>query len=99
MAQLKVLAHGRATQVQIAILHAQVVTTVGIVFHLERWCKALAEDVQFAHQDFDVARRHLGILALALAYLTFHLNTVFAPQFVGTLTELGILCLVENQLC
>ena len=41
VAQLQVLAHSRTTQVEIAVLHADIVAAVGIVLNSERRCSTL----------------------------------------------------------
>ena len=52
-----------AAQVKIAIFHANVVATIGVVFNREWRGEALAEHIQFRGDNFNVASRHLGILA------------------------------------
>ncbi len=99
VAQLQVLAHGRASQVEIAIFHAYVVAAIGVVLDGERRSLALREHIQFLHQDFDVASIHLRILALSLTYCTFYLNTIFTTQLVGSITQFLVVGLVEDQLC
>ena len=96
--QFKILTHTIAAQVQIAVLHANVIAAIGLVLNGERWCLALAQHIQFLHQNLNVARRHLGILALALAHITFHLNAELASQFVGTVAQFLVRSLVEHQL-
>ena len=98
MAQLQILAHDLSAQVQIAILHADVVAAVGLILDGEGRRLALAQDVEFLNQDLNVACGHLGILRLALADRTDDLNAVFTAQLVSTLAELGVDGLVEHQL-
>ena len=66
MAQLEILAHHRTAQVEIAVLHAQLVTAIGIVFDGEWWGSALADDIEFTDDNLDVARRQLRILGITL---------------------------------
>ena len=41
VAQLKVFPHRRTAQVEVSVLHADVITAIGIVLYGERWSKAL----------------------------------------------------------
>ena len=99
VAQLQVLAHGRTAQVQVAVLHADVVAAVGLILDGEGGREALAEHVQLRYQYLDVARGHLRVLRLALAHLAHGLYAELASQLVRTLTERSVLRLVEHQLC
>ena len=99
MAQLEVLAHSRTAQVEITILHTDIIATIGIVLNSEWRCETLAENVQLRNQDLNITCRHLGVFRLTLAHDTNNLNTEFTSQLVSTLTEGCVLRLIENQLC
>ena len=96
--QFEVLTDCSTTQIQITVFHTNIIAAVGIILDGERRCEALTQDIQFPDQDFNIARRHLGILALTFADLTFYLNTELTSQFVGTLTQCSIVSLIEHQL-
>ena len=97
--QLQVSSHALAAQVQITVLHTDVVAAVGLVLDGERRRQAFAQDVQILGQNLDVARGHLRVLALTLADGAFHLHAELAAEAVGLGTELGIGRLVEYNLC
>ena len=98
VAQLQVLAHSSTTQVEIAVFHAEVVAAVGIVFDGERGRGRRAQHGELTDNDFDVAGIHLGVLALTLAHGAFHLDAVFAAQFVGLVAEGFVVGFVEHKL-
>ena len=81
--QLQIASHDGTSQVKIAIFHSEVVASVGVVLHLEWWCKACAQNVHLLCQYLYVACRHLRVLALSLADDASHLNTELASQLVG----------------
>ena len=99
VAQLQVLAYGRATQVEVTILHTDIITTISIIFDSERRSLALREHVEFLHQDFDITGIHLRILALSLAYCTLDLDAVFTTQLVSCIAQVLVIGLIEDQLC
>ena len=99
MAQFQILAYVGTTKVQIAILHTQVVAAVGLFLDGEGRRLCLVQHVQFAPDDFYVARRQVLVLRLALAYLANNLDDPLTAHTVGTLTEDAVLRFVEHQLC
>ena len=99
VAQLQVLAYGRATQVEVTILHTDIITTISIIFDSERRSLALREHVEFLHQDFNITGIHLRILALSLAYCTLNLDAVFTTQLVSCIAQVLVIGLIEDQLC
>ena len=99
MAQLEVLSHACAAQVEITVFHPQVVAAVGIVLYGERWCERRAEHVEFLGHNLNVAGRHLVVLALALADRALDLNAIFTSKGVGLLKERLVHGFVESQLC
>ena len=96
--QLQVFAHTRAPQVEIAVFHAQVVATVGVVLDREGGRQTRAQHVELAGYDFDVASGHFRVLARAFGHCAFHLYHIFAAQLVGTLTQLGVNVVVKHDL-
>ena len=86
VAQFEIFAHARTPQVEVTIFHAQVVAAVGLVFDGERRRGSLVQHVQFGNDDFDIARGHIGIFAVALGHCTGYLNNVFAPEVICFLT-------------
>ena len=99
VAQLQILAHGRTAQVEVAVLHTDVVAAVGVVLDSERRCCALRKDVQFGSDDFNVAGRKVGVLAFALVHNACHLNAVFASELACTCAKLAVVRVVEDKLC
>ena len=95
MTQFQILAHGLTAQVQIAIFHADIVATISIVLNGERRRDALAEHRQTAHQNLNVASRHLGILRLSLTHYAHSLHAVLTAQLVGLVAKACILRLIE----
>ena len=98
MAQFEILTNSLTAQIEITILHTDIIAAIGIILNGERRCQTLAQHIQFLYQNLNITRRHLGILALTLANLTFHLNTELTTQFVGLFTKGCIISLVEHQL-
>ena len=97
--QLKILAHCRTAQVEVAILHTDIVATVSIVLYSERRCNTLREDIQFLGDNLDIASRQISVLALTLVYYTSHLHAVFASQFACTCAKVAVVRVVEDKLC
>ena len=79
MAQFQVLTNAGTTQVQIAILHADIIATIGIVLNGKGRRLTLAQHIQFSAQNLDITRVHLGVLRLTLADDTSGLNAPFTP--------------------
>ena len=98
MAQFQILTNTATAQVQIAVLHADVVTTISIVLNGEGRRLTLAQHVQLLSQNLDITCLHLRVLCLALADGTRHLDTPLTTQFVSLFTQGSILRLVEHQL-
>ena len=98
MAEFKVAAHGAAADVQIAVLHAQVIAAIGIFFNGEGRRVGGVEHGEFAHIDFDVACGHLVVLGIAFGHDALHLQNVFASKFVGALAKSCVSFFVENKL-
>ena len=99
MTKFQILTDCCATQIQITVLHTNVVTTICIVLNREWRCQTLTQHIQFFHQNLNIASRHLRVLALTFTDLTLHLNTEFTSEFIGTITKRGVISLIENQLC
>ena len=97
--QFKILSHNSTAQVKISVFHADIISTVSIIFNSEWRCKALAQHVELFGKNFNIASRHFSILRLALADFTRHLYAPFASHAVGLFAECGISRLIEYQLC
>ena len=99
MTQLQILANRRTAQIEIAILHANIITAISIIFDSERRSLTLREHIQLLYQDFNITSIHFRILALSLTNCTLDLDAIFTTQLIGSITQGLIICLVENQLC
>ena len=99
VAQLQVLTNAGTTQVQITILHTDIVTAISIILYRERRSQTLTQHIQFLSDNLNIARRDILILTLTLVNRTLYLNAPLTSQLVGTFTKRSILRLVENQLC
>ena len=99
VAQLEILAHGGAANVEVAVFHADVVSAVGIVFDGERGGETRREHRERGDDYLDVARVHIRVFALPLAHTALDLNAVFAAQLVGLFTECPVVGFVEHELC
>ena len=99
MTQLKVLAHSLTAEVEITVLHANIVTAIGIVFNCERRSRSLVEDVKFTYNYFNVTCRYIRILALTFAYYAGCLNYIFTAKVRSLLAEFRINILAEYKLC
>ena len=78
-----------AAQVQVPVFHADILSAVALVFDGEGRGDALVEDVDGVHLDFDVARIHLRVLALALQDFAGSLDDEFPSQRSGGFHQLG----------
>ena len=61
MAQHQIILEWIATQVEVAPLHAQIVTTVAHVFNSERRGFTSVEDFQCSNLQLNIAGRHIGV--------------------------------------
>ena len=98
MAQLQILPYGIASQIQVAIFHTDVITSVRIVLDGERGCLGGIEYVQLRHNDFNVPRGHIGVLAITLVDDAFYLNHILAPKVISLFAEVGVHFFIEHQL-
>ena len=98
VAQLKVLANARATQVEVTILHAKVVAAITLLFNRERRRQALVQYVQLRDEYLDVARRKVLVLGIALGNLALCLDDELASQTSRLLTKLFRSIFVEGKL-
>ena len=89
MAQLQVAANGCATQVQIAVFHAQIIAAIALILNGERWRYTLVQHIQLGGNDFDVARGQVLVLVGTLADAARYLDNVFASQPIGLLKEVS----------
>ena len=98
VAQFQVLAHSRAAQVEVAVFHAYIVASVRIVLDGKGRGERRIEHVQRGNDDFDIARRQVGVLAEAFVHSTGCLYDIFTSQVVGAVAKVGVRLLVEHEL-
>ena len=98
MAQFKIFADGISPQIKVAVLHAQIVAAIGIVFNRKRRHLAFVQHCEAIHYYLDVAGRHIRIFIGTLRNDAFCLYDVFAPKVIGRFTKLGVCLIVENKL-
>ena len=98
VAQFKVLAHCTATQVEITILHPNVISTVRIVLDGKGRSQCSIEHVQFADNNLNFTRRQIRILTETFIDRSFNLNDKFSSQAIGLFTQRGIYLFIEDQL-
>ena len=99
VAKLKILAHRRTAQVEVSVFHSEFVAAVRLVFDCEWRRDALAYDVQFVYDKFDVAGGYLLVLGVAFGNSAYSLNDIFSAQFAGLGTQFVRRFFVEGQLC
>ena len=84
--KFEVLAHTVATKVKITILHAEVVTAIGLVLDSERRNLGSADDIELADDDLNIASRDIFVLRLTFRNLTYSLNDEFAAEVICLFT-------------
>ena len=99
MAQFEILANCRTAQVEVAILHTDIVAAVGVVLDSERRCNTLREDIQFLSDNLDIASRQICVLALTLVHYAFHLHAELTSEFACTCAKVAVIRVVEDELC
>ena len=99
MAQLEVLAHGIAAQVEIAVFHTDIITAVGIVLDGEGRRDAFAQNIELRRYYLDITSGQVLVLAFALVDGSFHLYAEFTSEMVGTVAQFLIDSIIEHQLC
>ena len=98
VAQFKIATHAVATQVKVAILHADVVATVRIIFNREGGRCRSVEHVERINDNFNSARGDIVVFREALVYRTRYLNHIFAPQLIGACAKFSICFFVKHEL-
>ncbi len=98
VAQFEIASHGIASQVKVAVSHADIIAAVAFVLDGERRNFARVKYIQFRSEDFDVAGRHIRVFRCAFGYTAFSLNDKFAAEMIGCFVERGIDLVVENDL-
>ena len=96
--QLEIAAYNGTAQVEVTVLHANIVAAIRLVFDGKGRSFCGMEHHQFFGYDFNVARRQIGVLVRALGHGTRHLYHIFAPQFIGLVAQTGVGLLVKYQL-
>ena len=95
VAKLQVTAYIGTAQVQVAVLHADVVAAVRILLDGERRSQCSIQDTQFRYDDLDVTGRYIAVFAETFVHCAFYLNYEFTSQAVGALAKVGIHFFVE----
>ena len=98
VAQLQVLTHIGTAQVEVTILHSDVVAAVGVLLYGERWRFAFAKHIELRCNNLNVASGKVGVLALAFVHRARHLYAKFAPQSIGAVAKFLVFVLVEHEL-
>ena len=98
VAKLKIAAHSRATKVEIAILHAQVVATISVILNSERRHLTAVKHHKLLGNNLNVAGRDICILALALSHLALHLNYKLTAKVIGCIAQRSIYFIVKYYL-
>ena len=99
MAEFQVFSDRITTKVEIAVLHPDVVASIGVVLNGERWNLAGIEHLELAHDNFDVACWDILVLAVALIDRAHHLNDELTSELVGLCAEFCVSILIKHQLC
>ena len=81
VAEFHVAAHRIAAQVEVAVLHAQLISPIGFIFDGKRRRLGGIEHFEFIDDDFDFAGWNLQVLAFAFTHQTAHFHHEFAPEF------------------
>ena len=97
--QHQILLQWIAAQVEIAVLHTQVITAVGLVLNGERRSGSRIEHVKGVETHLDVTGIDSGVFALTLQNCTRNLYYVFAAQFLHLSIELCRSRFVDDNLC
>ena len=87
MTQLEVLAHACTAQVEIAVLHAQVVASVGILLYGEGRHQALVQNHHLLHQNLYLSGGDVMVLGVALNHLSCGLHHKLTTQATGLLAQ------------
>ena len=83
VSQLQVLPDAGTTQIQVAILHSQVIAAIRLVLNGKRRCYSRIKHVEFRHVNLYLAGRQLGVFRLTLNHLTGYLQHELASQAIG----------------
>ena len=98
VAQFQVLADAVAAQVQVAVLHPQLVAPVAMVLDRERRGLGRVQDIDFIGNDFNVPGRNLAVLVASFGHLAFDLHHEFTAQGTGFGAQVGIGFHIEYDL-
>ena len=90
--------NGVSSEVQIAVLHAQIISPIRLIFNGERWGLARIQDFELRHDDFDVTCCHLGIFGLTNFYIARHFDDKFTTEFARFQAQLFVAVHVEGEL-
>ena len=98
MAQDHVALQGRTPQVEVTVLHAQVVAAVRDLLDGEGWHFGFVQDDHLLGRDLDVTRRHFGVLRLPLDDLADDLDDPLAAHAADRFARLGGGVLLDDDL-
>ena len=98
MAQDEVALQGRAAQVEVAVLHPQVIAAVRHLFDGEGRGLRLVEDGDLLGRHLDVARGHLGVLRRTFDYPARDLDDELAAQSGRSLAGRSRRVLLDDNL-
>ena len=99
MAEEQVPLDRASAQIQIAVLHAQVIPSIGVVFDGEGRGVGCIENGQVLNLNLDLTGRDLHVLGLALAYQAGGLDYEFTAEFSRFAAEVCVGVHVERELC
>ncbi len=89
-----------ASYVEEAVFESQIFVRLRLVGQFKRRRFRLAEQVDLAHGDFDLAGRQIGVdLVAAACDFTTHGDDELAAQILGDLMRFGVRLGIETKLC
>ena len=97
--KLQILANHGTTQIEITILHTQVITTIGLVLD-GKWRNLRSRNhVQLLGHDLDITSRYILVFTFTFTYNADHLDNILTSQVCGFVTKSSIgLTLVKDEL-
>ena len=98
MSQFEIFTHHRASQIQIAILHTDIITAIALLLNRKRRSKRLIDDIELLHYNLNITRREVLVFRITLSHHTCSLNDIFASKSGSSLLELIARLLIESKL-
>ena len=99
VAQHQIILQRVAAQVEVAVLHTEIISAVGLVLDGKWRCNSRIEHIEGLQAHLYVAGVYPGVLALTLQNCTGNLYYVFAAQSLHLSIELRRGRLVDYNLC